>query len=147
MSESSKQSQSPKLRESLENDYQNRLKLLREKEVIIGVQVRKLHEMRTAQVAFFDTKMMELRETEVRIDQALEQLRKKEVELDLKQKFVEELIERLRSEKEEIGAIKQLLRTETESAQIQSRDLRRIVQRYEKYLSPITTKAPGLVSQ
>ena len=146
MSESSKQSQSPKLRESLENDYQNRLKLLREKEVIIGVQVRKLHEMRTAQVTFFDTKMMELRETEVRIDQALEQLRKKEVELDLKQKFVEELIERLRSEKDEIGAIKQLLRTETESAQIQSRDLRRIVQRYEKYLSPITTK-PGLVSQ
>jgi hypothetical protein len=147
MSTSMKGSQHSKYGEQIENENLSSQQLLKEKEVILGVQVRKLHEMRNAQVAFFDSKMMELRERELAVNRGLEDLHRKEIELDMKRKFLEELIERLRIERDEIGAIKELLRTETESVQIQTRDLHRIVQRYEKYLVPMTSKSSGVVSR
>lgn len=115
-----------------------RTKHFRDKDAMLGVQIRKLHDMRNEQVAFFDRKMIELQEQEAIINTRSDDLKKKESQLTLKESFVKDLIERLRMEKEEINSIKDLLRTETESVQLQSRDLRRLVSKCEKYLSPIT---------
>ena len=111
---------------------------LKDREAMLGLQMKKLHEMRASQVAFFDNKIIELRKQESMLNAKSVELAKKESDLILKEAFVKDLLERLRMEREEIDSIKDLLRTETESIQLQSRDLRRLVSKCEKFLSPIT---------
>jgi hypothetical protein len=119
----------------------------RESEQLINAQIQKLHEMRSAQLAFFDSKMIELRQKETSINESCRELEWKEAELIERQKYVENMIHRLKVEREEIAAIKELLKTETESVHIQSRDLKRLVNRYEQYVKPMLPPAKTLLSK
>jgi hypothetical protein len=112
-----------------------------EKESIIRCQIRKLHQMRTAQMAFFDKKMLELRQEEASLKKAQDALRQDVLELKSKQSYIDESLRRLKVEREEIQSIKDLLRVETESVRIQSRDLKRLVTQCEKFIQPMTVSA------
>lgn len=112
---------------------------------MINTQIQKLHEMRSAQVAFFDRKMIELRQKEATVNSSLQELKQKEADLAEKQKYIESLVYRLKIEKEEILAIKGLLKAETESVQLQSRDLKRLVNRYEQYVKPMVPSGSTLL--
>lgn len=113
---------------------------------MINTQIQKLHEMRSAQVAFFDRKMIELRQKEASVNSSLQELKQKEADLAEKQKYIESLVYRLKIEKEEILAIKGLLKAETESVQVQSRDLKRLVNRYEQYVKPMVPSGSTLLT-
>lgn len=108
----------------------------REKEVLVKAQIKKLAEMRKLQIEFFDQRIAELKEVESRVDEARRKAREQESLLQRKEALIRELLARFELEKEELHSIRELLRVENESTLMQSRDLRRVISKYQKLLGP-----------
>ncbi len=110
---------------------------------ILEMQTTKLREMRAAQIGFFERKMSELRDNEVTLDSKIGKLERLIDSLSKKEEVILESYERLRLEKQEIHSIKELLRTETQSVEFHTRDLRRLIKKYETIIEPLAkTKTP-----
>ena len=113
---------------------------------VLEMQAAKLKEMRATQVSFFERKMSELREKEFTLDSKIQKLERLVDSLSKKEQSILESYERIRLEKQEIQAIKELLRTETQSVEFHSRDLRRLIKKYETIIEPLAkvkTQAVG----
>ena len=104
----------------------------RDREILICSQIRKLGEMRKAQVEFFDMKMLEIKEAETRINERMDVLVKQDLEITRREEAVNANIRRVEMERREVNAIKELLRLENESIQVSSAELKVQLKRYEK---------------
>jgi hypothetical protein len=112
---------------------------------IIERQLHKLHEMRKSQIMFFEHKMVELRQKEVTVRGEINRQESLMASLRSKELQIANASERLRLERQEITAIKNLLKAEIESIDIQSRDLRRLILKYED-LTRANPSIPHIVS-
>ena len=108
----------------------------RDKEYLVQAQIKKLGDMRKAQVEFFDQKIMELKALEASAHEKMERVTEREASVNRKEEMLKQLISRLQIERDEIVAIKELLRVENQSVQSQSRDLKRVVNKYQRILVP-----------
>lgn len=106
----------------------------REREYLINTQIRKLGDMRKAQIDFFDSKMTQLKEAEESTARRSQELRELQTSLQQKEAHVRNQLRRLEVEKAEIMAIRDLLRAEHESITVTSSDLKSQLKKYEKIL-------------
>jgi hypothetical protein len=104
----------------------------RDRELLICSQIKKLSEMRKAQIDFFDMKMVELKEVETRINSRMENISRQDLDLKKREETIATNLKRLEMERNEISAIKELLRIENESIQVSSADLKLQLKRYER---------------
>ena len=102
-----------------------------DRQTLVNAQIRKLAEMRKSQMAFFDSKMAVLKEAEVRVSNRADDIKKREEALIGKERHLTQILERIRSETEELVSIKELLKVENESVQLRIKDLRWLVNKYE----------------
>ena len=121
----------------------------RDKEFLISGQIRKLGEMRKSQIEFFDAKMLQLKEREAYILTRLTELAAAEDSLRQREDSVGNQLRRIEMQKDEIAAIRDLLRAESESVELTSADLKKQVRRYERILKvtslPKASVDPGAV--
>jgi hypothetical protein len=94
---------------------------------------------------FFEHKMVELRQKEVTVRGEINRQESLMASLRSKELQIANASERLRLERQEITAIKNLLKAEIESIDIQSRDLRRLILKYED-LTRANPSIPHIVS-
>ena len=92
-------------------------------------------------MAFFDSKMGALKEAESRVNNRVDELRKKEEALIEKESQMSRTRELIRAETDELVAIRELLKVENESVQTRVKELRRLVKKYENTLKALTSDA------